>query len=115
MRTPAERTWLAVVLSFVLGAACGALQVTLADLSTTALAVTAFSMTLGCVWPRHPWRWALMLALCVPAAVFLDWSRHPGRGMLYGSFAVLAPALVAAFGGSFMRNLIRELFKDTQL
>lgn len=68
-------------------------------------------MTMGCAWPRRPWRWALILGLSVPAAVFLDWRHHPGRGMFYGSFAMLAPALVAAFGGSFMRKLVGELFK----
>src|SRR5690348_4840645 len=68
-----ERSWLAALLALLLGAGCGALQVTLADLSSTALAVTALSMTMGCAWPRRPWRWALIVGLCVPAAVFLDW------------------------------------------
>jgi hypothetical protein len=101
-----------VLLSLFLGTACGYLQVGLGDLSTTALSVTVAAMALGCAWPRHPWRWALLVELGVPAAVLLTWDRHPGRGMLFGSFAILAPALVAAFGGSFMRKLVTELFRQ---
>lgn len=89
----------------------GFLEVWLADLSTTALVVTAASMALGCVWPRRPWRWALVMGLCVPLAVAIEWNQHPGRGMVFGSFAMLAPTLVAAFGGSFMRMLVGELFR----
>ena len=99
------------MLACAIGFGGGFLEVWLADLSSTALLVAASSMALGCAWPRRPWRWALVLGLCVPLTVLIEWNQHPGRGMLYGSFAMLAPALVAAFGGSFLRMLVRELFR----
>lgn len=108
----AHHEWIAYLLAIATGFGGGVLEVWLGDLSSTALIVAATAMALGCAWPRRPWRWGIAVGLGVPLAVLVEWNQHPGRGMLYGSFAMLAPALVAAFGGSFLRMLVRELFRD---
>jgi hypothetical protein len=97
--------------AILLGAAIGYLQIRLAEIALSALAVAAATMGLGLIFPRRPWRWALLVALCVPAALLIASAgrTHFTRGAIYGSFALLMPALACAYGGSFMRKLVREL------
>ena len=97
----------------LLGAGIGYLQLRLAEMAITSLAVSFVCMGLGTAKPRRPWRWALLVALCVPAALLLGARYHPSRGAVFGSFILLAPAFVCAYGGSQMRKLIEELFKKS--
>jgi hypothetical protein len=72
------------------------------------------AMFLGAMRPRRPWLWALLVALCVPAEqlfAFLG-REHFTRGAIFGSFALLAPAFVCAYGGAVGRKLVGELFKQ---
>jgi hypothetical protein len=105
------RDWPGYVLALALGAAIGFLQLRLAELALSALAVAAATMALGVLFPRRPWRWALLVALCVPAALLIASTgrTHFTRGAIYGSFALLMPALACAYGGSVMRRLVGEL------
>ena len=99
----------------LLGAGIGYMHVRVGELSLAAISVSIVCMALGTAKPHRPWRWALLVALCVPAAMLI-WARyHPARGEVYGSFILLAPALVCAFGGSQMRKLIAELFPDKNI
>lgn len=105
------REWPGYLLAVLLGAAIGYLQVRVAELALSALAVAAATMALGLIFPRRAWRWALLVVLCVPAALLMASTgrTHFTRGAIYGSFALLMPALACAYGGSFMRRLIGEL------
>ena len=101
--------WLAGLL---LGGLTGYVQTRIGDLLLSALMVAAFSMFLGMMRPQRPWRWALLVAVCLPAAQLLAFltREHPTRAAVYTSFAALAPALVCAYGGSLLRRVLGELF-----
>jgi predicted branched-subunit amino acid permease len=108
-----SRDWPYWLVGLLLGAAAGYVQVQVQDPTISALMVGAFAMFLAIMRPARPWRWGLLVALCLPAAELLAFlSREkPTRGAVIGSFAGLAPALVCAIGGSFLRRLTGELFK----
>ncbi len=105
------REWPAYAAAIVLGGAIGYMHARLGELSLAALAVSASTMALGLIWPRRPWRWALLVGVCVPLAMLLEHlgREHFARGAVYGSFALLMPAFACAYGGSFMRRLVAEL------
>ncbi len=83
------------------------------DAVFAALLVLAFSMAMGVARPRRPWGWALLIALCIPAAEgWLIATRvHLTAEKLPGTFVVLAPGFVGAYGGSFMRKAVGVLFQ----
>lgn len=95
----------------LLGAGIGYLHVRVGEISLSAIAISAVCMAFGTVKPRRPWRWALLVSLCVPAAMLLGARYHPTRGAVYGSLVLVAPALVCAIGGSAMRAMVGELFR----
>jgi hypothetical protein len=70
-------------------------------------------MFLGALRPRRPWMWALLVALCVPAAEYVAHlgREHFTRGATFASFALLAPAFVCAYGGAMGRKVVGELLK----
>lgn len=94
----------------VLGAIAGWTQIELRDLSL--LLVSAFTLFLAVWRPQRPWRWALIVGLCLPAAEFLSYlSRwHPLRGAVAGSFISLVPAMMCAYGGALLRRAVGILF-----
>ncbi len=102
-----------MLLALALGALIGSAQVRFGELAISALLVAMVTMFLGAVRPRRPWLWALLVALCVPAAQFVAYLGRERftRGATYSSFALLAPAFVCAYGGSIGRRLLGELFK----
>jgi hypothetical protein len=95
------------------GALIGYAQLRLGELAISALLVAMVTMFLGALRPRRPWVWALLVALCVPAAQLVAYigREHFTRGAIFGSFALLAPAFVCAYGGAVGRKLVGELFK----
>lgn len=95
------------------GALIGYAQLRLGELAISALLVAMVTMYLGAMRPRRPWLWALLVALCVPAALLFAYlgREHFTRGAIFGSFALLAPAFVCAYGGAVGRKLVGELFK----
>jgi hypothetical protein len=102
--------WIAGAL---LGAAAGYIHIRALDLTLPALLVAATSMFLGVARPRKPWRWALLVALCLPAAQLLAFiSRvNPTRGEVAASFVALVPAFVGAYGGSLLRQTVHNIFE----
>lgn len=95
------------------GALIGYAQLRWGELAISALLVAMITMFLGAMRPRRPWMWALLVALCVPAAQLLAHigREHFTRGAIFGSFALLAPAFVCAYGGAVGRKLVGELVK----
>ncbi len=106
------RTWPYYILALVLGAVAGFAQVTVQDPTFSALLLVAFCMFLAYMRPRRPWRWALIVGLCVPAAEFVALLTRirPTEAMIYGSFVGLLPAFIGALGGSLMRRMVATLF-----
>lgn len=105
--------WPFVAFALAFGALIGFAQLRLGELALSALLVAMATMFLGAVRPRRPWLWALLVPLGVPAAQFVAYlgREHFTRGAIFGSFALLAPAFVCAYGGAVGRKLIAELFK----
>jgi hypothetical protein len=106
-----DRPFTAIAL--VAGALIGYAQVKFGEMALSALLVALLTMFLGVARPRRPWRWAVLVALCVPAAQLVAYlgREHFTRGATIGSFALLAPAFVCAYAGAVGRNLLGELFR----
>ena len=105
------------VLALVLGAVAGFAQVTVQDPTFSALLLVAFCMFLAYMRPRRPWRWSLIVGLCVPAAEFIALLTRirPTEAMIYGSFVGLLPAFIGALGGSVMRRMVTTLFAKPEV
>lgn len=96
----------------LLGALAGFIDVNVEDLLFTALLVLAACMFLGLVRPVRPWRWALLVGVCVPVADLLAYfflTRKPSRAQVYESVLVFLPGLVGAHGGAFGRRVVNDL------
>jgi hypothetical protein len=107
-----SRDWPFVFSAIILGSLIGYAQWRLGELAISALLVAMVTMLLGACRPRTPWLWALLVALCVPAAQLIAYlgREHFTRGATFGSFALLAPAFVCSYGGAVGRRLVAELF-----
>ena len=110
---PRRAGWPFVLVALGCGALIGYAQLRSGELAISALLVAMATMFLGAMRPRRPWLWALLVALCVPAAQLIAYlgREHFTRGAIFGSLALLAPAFVCAYGGAIGRKLVGELFK----
>jgi hypothetical protein len=113
-REPEEGPWLWVV-GAVLGAFCGFVEVKVGDLLLTAFLALACTMFLGFARPKRPWRWTLLICVCVPlgrliAAFVLH--QYTERAQIYESLLAFLPGVVGAYSGHFMRNLANRIFLD---
>ena len=100
------------MLALCAGAAAGYAHVRLLDSSLSVLLVTGATMFLAYRRPRRVWRGAAIMGLSLPAAALLSLITRvkPTLGQVVGSFAGLAFAIVAAFGGQVLQRVVRELF-----
>jgi len=107
-----DRVFYAIAVA--LGVASGLLQVFVRDALLTALLVTAATMFLGFMRPRSPWRWTLLVALLVPAAMMaanlMNFYRDLTRAGIYGSALITLPGFAGAYGGHFGRRFLRMMF-----
>ncbi len=97
------------------GAAAGWLDIKVGDLLLTAMAVLAANMLLGFLSPRRPWRWVVLVGVCVPVVEWLAYfflSEKPERAQIYESFLAFVPGIAGAFGGSIGRGVVDNLFAD---
>jgi hypothetical protein len=110
---PIRADWPFTMVALGFGALIGYVQLRWGELAISALLVAMVTMFLGAMRPRRPWLWALLVALCVPAAQLFAYlgREHFTRGAIFGSFALLAPAFVCAYVGAVGRKLVGELFK----
>lgn len=101
-----------VIAALALGVLVGYAHLRVHDLGLAALMVGAVCLGLGFARPQRPWRWALILALCVPAVHLVANLGHERftRGGALASFALLIPAFSCAYGGAFGRRLLALLF-----
>ena len=104
--------------SYLLAALCGVgagvADVLVDDLLFTALLVLASCMLLGLLRRRAPWRWVVVVGVCIPLtelAAYLVRTVKPTRAQIYGSFLAFLPGIAGAYGGSVMRGAIDNLFQ----
>jgi len=82
----------------------------------TALVVTASCMLLGFMRPRKPWRWVLIIGICIPVAEWLAYfllTQKPTTAQVYESFLAFLPGIAGAYGGALGRTVINNLFAET--
>jgi len=107
--------WVYVLAAFC-GIGAGWADVALDDLLFTALLVLASSMLLGLLRPRWPWRWVLVVGICIPLTEFVSYfalAVKPGRAQVYGSFLAFLPGIAGAYGGAFLRRVVDHLKQGT--
>ncbi len=103
------------VLAAVLGICTGVVNVYVADLLFTALFVTAFCMLLGVLRPRRPWRWVVIIGVCIPIIELLAYlilTQKPYRADVWESFLAFLPGIAGAYGGSIMRGVIDNILQE---
>lgn len=96
------------------GVLAGWVDVKIGDLLFTALLVLGPCILLGTLRPRRPWRWTVVVGICVPVAdlmAYLVLTQKPDRAQIYESFLAFLPGLVGAYGGSFMRGVINNVLE----
>jgi hypothetical protein len=99
-------------LGAVLGAFAGFVEVKVGDLLLTAFLVLAFSMFLAFARPERPWRWALLVSVCIPLARLVAafvLREHTERAQVYESLLAFLPGVVGAYGGHFLRQVINRI------
>jgi amino acid transporter len=101
------------ILGAALGLGAGWLNLVAEDLLLVALAVLASTMLLGALRPERPWRWIILVGLCVPLVQMLAYfflTAKPYRAQIYESFLGLLTASAGAYGGSAGRKALGEIF-----
>lgn len=98
------------------GAAAAWVDIKVGDLLLTATIVVASCMLLGFLRPRRPWRWVLIIGICIPLAEWLAFfflSEKPTRAQIYESFLAFLPGIAGAVGGALARTVLNNLFSKS--
>jgi lysylphosphatidylglycerol synthetase-like protein (DUF2156 family) len=101
------------ILGLALGLTAGFLEVRLEDLLATALFVMISTMVLGYLRPQSPWRWTLIVGLCVPLVRFWAYAfrtEQASRAQLWESGLGFLTGIAGAYCGMFTHKVIHELF-----
>ena len=102
------------ILAVALGICAGALDVKIGDLLLTALFVLASTMLLGMLRPQRPWRWIVVVGVCVPvmqSLAYLFLTEKPYSAQIYESCLGFLTGIAGAYGGSVARRQLDELLK----
>jgi len=101
---------------YLLAALCGIgtgwADVMINDLLFTALLVLSACILLGMLRPRWPWRWVVVVGVCIPlteVAAYVILTVKPTRAQVYGSYLAFLPGIAGADGGSIMRRVLDNL------
>jgi len=95
------------------GAAAAWIDIKVGDLLLTAMIVVAACIVLGFLSPRKPWRWVLLIGICIPIVEWLAYfflSEKPTRAQVYESFLAFLPGIAGAVGGAIARRAVDNLF-----
>ena len=104
-------TWF-YLLAAVCGIGTGWADVAINDLLFTALLVLMACILLGMLRPRWPWRWVLVVGVCIPLtemAAYVILTVKPTRAQVYGSYLAFLPGIAGAYGGAIMRRVTDHL------
>lgn len=107
-----RRDILIYVFAVAAGVFAGWVDIKVGDLLFTSLLVLAPCMLLGVMRPERPWRWVVLVGICVPIAVLLGYLiliQKPGRAQVYESFLAFLPGIAGAYGGALMRRAIGNI------
>lgn len=107
-----QRDWLYWTLAVLFAFVSGYAHVRINDSGLAVVFVTAFTMFLAYKRPQRIWRWIMVMALSLPMAVVVAQvtQTRPPLGMVAGSFAGSAFAIVAGIGGQLLRRAVDVLF-----
>jgi len=97
------------LLGFLLGAIAGYIQFRFVDLLLTALVVMSFTMLLGILRPRRPWRWMLLVAASVllfQAAAYFFFRERSSREQILESTLGFLTGSVGAYAGALFRRAL---------
>jgi len=111
-RQPGGDTWF-YILAVLFGGAAGWIDIKVGDLLLTAMVVLAACMLLGFLSPRKPWRWVVLVGVCIPVIEWLAYfflSQKPYRAQIYESFLAFLPGIAGAVGGAVGRGVVENLF-----
>jgi ABC-type multidrug transport system permease subunit len=100
------------LLAALCGVGAGWADVAVNDLLFTALLVLASCMLLGMLRPRWPWRWVVVVGICIPlteGAAYFALTVKPTRAQVFGSFLAFLPGIAGAYGGSIVRAVVDNL------
>jgi hypothetical protein len=101
------------LLAVMAGALAGWLDIKVGDLLLTAMVVLVANLFLGFLSPSKPWRWVVLIGVCIPVVEWLAYyflAQKPERAQIYESFLAFIPGFAGAFGGAVGRNLMDKLF-----
>jgi hypothetical protein len=100
------------LLAVLCGVGAGWADVAVNDLLLTALLVLSACMLLGLLRPRWPWRWVVVVGICIPLtelAAYMVLTVRPTRAQVYESFLAFLPGIAGAYGGSVVRAVVENL------
>ena len=101
-------------LAILFGIGAGALEVKLADILVTALAVLASTLVLGFLRPRRAWRWIVIVGVFVPLArlsAFLFMGLKPYHAQIWAAGLGFVTGIAGSYGGAMLRLGVDELFR----
>ena len=105
------------VLAIVLGLGIGFLEIRLNDLLVTALLVLVSTLVLGFLRPNRPWRWTVIVGVCVPMVRLWSYvvlGEHAYRAQVWESGLAFLTGIAGAYCGYFTRKAITELFRPNR-
>lgn len=100
------------LLAALCGIGAGWADVAVNDLLFTALLVLASCIMLGMLRPHWPWRWVVVVGVCIPlteAAAYFVLAVKPTRAQVFGSVLAFLPGIAGAYGGSIVRAVFDNL------
>jgi ABC-type multidrug transport system permease subunit len=106
--TKNEGGWVYLLGPF-LGAVAGCIQIKFGDLLLTALVVMAFTMLLGILRPKRPWRWMVLVAVFVllsQGAAYFFLTERSSREQIFESMLGFLTGTVGAYAGSLFRRAL---------
>jgi hypothetical protein len=112
MRPAAHRDAPFYLLAALCGIGAGVADALMNDLLFTALLVLSSCMLLGLLSARWPWRWVVIVGVCIPLTEFAAYaiqSVKPTHAQIYGSFFAFLPGIAGAYSGSIMRRVFGNL------
>jgi hypothetical protein len=99
------------ILAFAIGVAVGWLDMSIKtdDALPSLVMIGIPCLVFGLLWPRHAWRWGLLIGIGVPLWHFVGGAfgfraASPVQPNLFATFLALFPAMVACYLGAGIRG-----------
>jgi len=70
-------------------------------------------MILGVMRPVKPWRWVVVVGICVPLVVLAAYVasiQKPSHSQVYESFLAFLPGIAGAYSGALLRRASDNIF-----